>query len=395
MRLLPSGHVACCYAVTMMLCMVVFSAFAGVFDCDNEVQVNTVFGNRAPLTESYAQRAGWTKMEDILSVFHSEWGIAKLAAKMAMYPGVAAAKLRVQLENMIDDSRWTSAQLQDVSDMLDSILSINHKYISPNGKHEAVYNPDTGKLVNQGIYVGTYNKHAPQNFMDNVQHVWTSIAPHIACVVFDDYVWEPTTQCFIVSETGQQIDVSCDNVKIVGDFANSVDMSSGQTTDSRLNLQQNSPVAISDAGISSCQSGIPAELAAMLGQVSGQIANVQSQRHYCTSFEFVKDYRGANREVYAKQYRCTECGKGTMVNVRDGETIEDEIAANRQRQTLTIKPTPPRNPLCKGWVLPPQVADIRPKSWSNSAGFSPNRAPVPPVCNWKPSKTRTATSNPT
>ena len=79
---------------------------------------------------------------------------------------------------------------------------------------------------------------------------------------------------------------------------------------------------------------IPADLSAMAGQLAGQIGGIQSQLHECTSFAFVKDYRGANREVYAKRYRCRECGRETMVNVRDGETIEDKIAANRQRQTF-------------------------------------------------------------
>ena len=100
-----------------------------------------------------------------------------------------------------------------------------------------------------------------------------------------------------------------------------------------MGTRQSGPVPASGANIPVGQA-IPAELAAMLGQVPGQIANAQSQGHACTSFEFVKAYRGANREVYAKRYRCRECGRETMVNVRDGETIEEKAASNKQRRSF-------------------------------------------------------------
>ena len=70
-------------------------------------------------------------------------------------------------------------------------------------------------------------------------------------------------------------------------------------------------------------------------QALEQVRDAQSRRHCCTSFEFVKDYEGADRSVYAKRYRCTECGKDTMVNVRDGETIEGTIAENKRKKALT------------------------------------------------------------
>lgn len=74
------------------------------------------------------------------------------------------------------------------------------------------------------------------------------------------------------------------------------------------------------------------DMAALASQTADLIGRVQAQRHACTSFEYVKDYTGADRQPYMKLYRCTECGQGTTVNTRSGETIEDVIASNRQRQ---------------------------------------------------------------
>lgn len=79
---------------------------------------------------------------------------------------------------------------------------------------------------------------------------------------------------------------------------------------------------------------IPAEFAELAGQVATQIGEIQAQNHVCTSFEFEKDYIGAERKPYMKLYRCTECGQGTTVNVRDGETIEEIIAENKRDAAL-------------------------------------------------------------
>lgn len=94
-------------------------------------------------------------------------------------------------------------------------------------------------------------------------------------------------------------------------------------------------VAIGKASASSGAPAIPAEMAALAGQVAAQVGEIQSQRHACTSFKFEKNYIGADRKPYMALYRCTECGQETTVNVRDGETIEDIIAKNKQKAAFS------------------------------------------------------------
>lgn len=77
------------------------------------------------------------------------------------------------------------------------------------------------------------------------------------------------------------------------------------------------------------------DIAAMAGQLANQVGSIQSRQHACTSFEFVKDYLDARKQPYQKLYRCTECGKETIVDARGGETIEDKIAQNKQRAAMT------------------------------------------------------------
>lgn len=193
--------------------------FAGPFDCENEMQVNPVFGNKVPINEENAIKAGWTKMGDFTSQLHTDWGFAKWVAKLSATPGasigVQLANLKVQIERQTDNQTWSNKQRQDVSDVLDSVLGINHKYISRDGKHEAVYDPDSGKLINHGKYQGTYNKHSPQDWTEWLQHLWTSVGPHLQCVVFGDYVYDPATQCFVVADDGSEVDVGCNTGKPV------------------------------------------------------------------------------------------------------------------------------------------------------------------------------------
>ena len=192
--------------------------FAGPFDCENEMPVNALFGNRVPLTESDAKKAGWTKMTDIVgATFHSP--LLSLLGGKVVYPffapGVDAANLKNWLLSKLDGQSWTSSQIIDAGDIVDSLVGINHKYISKDGKHEAVYDPNTGKLVNQGRYMGTYNKDNPQEFSEKISHLWNSVGPHVQCVLNGDYMWDPTTQCFVVANDGREIDVDCDTGRAV------------------------------------------------------------------------------------------------------------------------------------------------------------------------------------
>lgn len=205
--------------VLVVLVAVGMPIFAGPFDCENEMQVNPVFGNKVPINEENAIKAGWTKMGDFTSQLHTDWGFAKWVAKLSAIPGasigVQLANLKVQIERQTDNQTWSNKQRQDVSDVLDSVLGINHKYISRDGKHEAVYDPDSGKLINHGKYQGTYNKHSPQDWTEWLQHLWTSVVPHLQCVVFGDYVYDPATQCFVVADDGSEVDVDCNTGKPV------------------------------------------------------------------------------------------------------------------------------------------------------------------------------------
>lgn len=72
-------------------------------------------------------------------------------------------------------------------------------------------------------------------------------------------------------------------------------------------------------------------IAALAEQTSELIGQVQAQRHFCTSFV---PEEGSNRGKASsrKHYRCTECGRETVVDIAKGETIEAVIASNKQRQ---------------------------------------------------------------
>lgn len=96
-----------------------------------------------------------------------------------------------------------------------------------------------------------------------------------------------------------------------------------------------SPESAGASVLAEANAAIPADMAAMAGQLANQVGSIQSRQHACTSFEFVKDYLDARKQPYQKLYRCTECGKETIVDARGGETIEDKIAQNKQRAALT------------------------------------------------------------
>lgn len=58
--------------------------------------------------------------------------------------------------------------------------------------------------------------------------------------------------------------------------------------------------------------------------------------HHCTKFEFVRDQR-AGDVMWHKIYRCTECGKEKMVDVKNGEAIDDVIADNKKAEAFDEK----------------------------------------------------------
>ena len=190
--------------------------FSGPFNCENEMAVNTVFGNRVPLTEDNAKRAGWTKMSDILGAsFHSP-ALSLLMGKLS-YPAVASgvelANMKNWLLSKLNGQTWDKSHRIDAGDVIDAMWGINHKYISKDGKHEAVYDPKTGELINQGRYMGTYNKDDPTSFFQVLDHFTSSIKPHVECVLNGDYMWDPTTQCFVVTKDGKESDVDCETKK--------------------------------------------------------------------------------------------------------------------------------------------------------------------------------------
>ena len=55
--------------------------------------------------------------------------------------------------------------------------------------------------------------------------------------------------------------------------------------------------------------------------------------HHCTKFEFVRDQK-AGDVMWNKIYRCTECGKEKLVNVKKGEAIDDVIAENKKVEAI-------------------------------------------------------------
>lgn len=52
--------------------------------------------------------------------------------------------------------------------------------------------------------------------------------------------------------------------------------------------------------------------------------------HFCLDFEFVRDLKAMGDKIY----RCTECGREKLVDVKNGQTIDDVIADNKERQQL-------------------------------------------------------------
>lgn len=52
--------------------------------------------------------------------------------------------------------------------------------------------------------------------------------------------------------------------------------------------------------------------------------------HFCLDFEFVRDLKAMGDKIY----RCTECGREKSVDVKNGQTIDDVIADNKERQQL-------------------------------------------------------------
>lgn len=199
-----------CVLLLSLLCKGPF-VVAGVFDCESEMKVNTVFGNRVPYTESVAKKAGWTKMSDISGAgFHSP--LLSLIRGKLQYPfeapGVLAANLKNMVMSKLKGEAWTEAQWIDVGDVIDSQLGINHKYISPDGRHEAVYDPNTEKLINQGRYMGTYNKDSPNESW--WMHIRSAVEPHWRCVLNGEYMWDPTQKCFVIGSDGKEIEVDCE-----------------------------------------------------------------------------------------------------------------------------------------------------------------------------------------